>query len=87
MYIYIYICIPYLSPMYPLGTSTVSEVPALRFLSQNVAVPRDLGRDAAQALRAFLRLQLAALEPRPPARGPAKTWGKTWENSWKTIGK
>eukprot|EP00435_Cladocopium_sp_Y103_P011518 s1386_g3.t1 len=46
-----------------------ATVPALRFLSQNIAVPRDLSRTGAAALRAALRLQLAALEQRPPARG------------------
>ncbi|CAJ1419777.1 unnamed protein product [Effrenium voratum] len=41
----------------------------LRFLAQNVGVPRDMGAAPAAALRAHLRLLVAALEKRKPGKG------------------
>ncbi|CAJ1344804.1 unnamed protein product [Effrenium voratum] len=41
----------------------------LRFLAQNVGVPRDMGAEPAAALRAHLRLLVAALEKRKPGKG------------------
>ena len=42
---------------------------ALRFLAQNVGVPRDMAPAPAAALRAWLRLLVAALEQRGPGKG------------------
>ena len=42
---------------------------ALQFLAQNIGVPRDMAAEPAAALRAQLRLLVAAIEQRGPKRG------------------
>eukprot|EP00401_Gymnodinium_catenatum_P007058 CAMPEP_0117552840 /NCGR_PEP_ID=MMETSP0784-20121206/49916_1 /TAXON_ID=39447 /ORGANISM="" /LENGTH=546 /DNA_ID=CAMNT_0005349927 /DNA_START=264 /DNA_END=1901 /DNA_ORIENTATION=+ len=46
-----------------------AAVPALRFLAQNIGVPRDMSAASAAALRAHLRVFIAALENRGPSKG------------------
>ena len=49
-----------------------AELAALRFLSQNIGVPRDMAPAPAAALRTRLLLHLAALEGRGPGKGLAR---------------
>ena len=54
------------------GSGSGSVAAALRFLSQNVGVPRDMAAAPAAALRAQLVLHVAALESRGPAKSIAR---------------
>ena len=63
-----------------------AALPPLRFLSWNVGVPRDMAAAPAAALRAHLRLHLAALEGRGPAKrltrpGPRPQRGVAADNA------